>query len=165
LKSFRHRHSSGFSIIEALVAIFLVAIAVASLIAASGSLTQVNAAGVELSTAEFLIEQIRELTDLLPGTDPDYLPNMTFAVGADYDDVDDFDNFDSSSLGAPITSDWQPLNEFSAYTQKVTVERVSESDLEQVVYDNTTHFIRVTVTITLNGEEISSARWIRARKY
>lgn len=158
----RNKHCSGFSLLEALLAVLLVGIAITALVASSGSLTTVNAAGAELSTAEFLIEQLRELTDMLPGTDPDYLPDMTFVASGDYDDVDDFQN---RVFSPPITSDWQPLNEFSAYTQKITVERVSESNFEQVVYNDDTHFIRVTVAITINDREISSASWIRARKY
>lgn len=151
--------------IEALIAIFLVAIAVTALIAASGSLTKVNAAGAELSTAEFLIEQIRELTDLLPVIDPESGTGVFGAEEAslaDYDDVDDFDDFDSSSLGAPITADRQLLNDFSAYTQQVTVENISQSNFQQIVTDHSSDFIRVTAKVLLNGNEISSSSWIRA---
>jgi prepilin-type N-terminal cleavage/methylation domain-containing protein len=161
-------NKKGFTLLECLFAILLVGIAVAALVAANGSLTRVNAAGVELSTAEFLIEQIKELTDMLPATDPDF-SYWTFSCEegslADYDDVDDFDSFNSDSLGCPIAADMQPLPEFSAYTQEVTVERVSESNFENVVTDNSTAFLRVTVSVKLNGNEISSVSWIRARKY
>lgn len=160
-KRIRKTTEGGFTLLECLLATLLVGIAVAALIAANGSFTRVNGAAAELSTAEFLIEQIKELTDMLPGTDPDF-PNMTFVASGDYDDVDDFQN---RVFNPPITSDWQPLNEFSAYTQKISVVRVSESNFEQVVYDDNAAFIRVTVSVTLNGREISSASWIRARRY
>jgi prepilin-type N-terminal cleavage/methylation domain-containing protein len=156
-------NKKGFTLLECLFAVILVGIAVAALVAANGSLTRVNAAGVELSTAEFLIEQIKELTDMLPATDPDF-SYWTFGTGeaslALYDDVDDFAN---KVFNQPITSDRQPLNEFSAYTQEVTVVNVSESNFEQVVSDNSTAFLRVTVSITFNGNELSSASWIRTR--
>jgi prepilin-type N-terminal cleavage/methylation domain-containing protein len=151
----------GFTLLECLFAIVLVGIAVAALVASNGSFTRINAASAELSTAEYLIEQIKELTDMLAGTDPDF-SYMTFVASGDYDDVDDFQN---RVFNPPITSDWQTLNELSAYTQKIDVVRVSESDFEQVVYDDNATFIRVTVIITLNGREISSASWIRARRY
>ena len=151
----------AFTILECLFAIVLVGIAVAALVAGNGSFTRVNSAAVELSTAEYLIQQIKELTDLLPGTDPDF-SYMTFVASNDYDDVDDFQN---RTFNPPITSDWQVLNEFSAYTQEVTVVRVHESNLEQVVYDNNAPFIRITVCIKINGREISSVSWIRARNY
>jgi prepilin-type N-terminal cleavage/methylation domain-containing protein len=162
-KRIRKTIDGGFTLLECLFAILLIGTAVAALIAANGSFTRVNGAAAELSTAEFLIEQIRELTDMLPATDPDFT-YWTFACGeaslALYDDVDDFDD---KVFNPPITSDRQTLNEFSAYTQEVTVVNISESNFEQVVPDNSTAFLKVTVRVTLNGKEISSASWIRAR--
>lgn len=155
--------NAGFTLLECLFAIMLVGIAVAALVASNGSLTRVNGLGVKLSTAEFLIEQVRELTDLLPATDPDF-SYWTFGTGeasvALYDDVDDFDD---AVINPPITSDRETLNEFSAYTQNVTVVNVNPSNLDQVVADNSTAFLRVTVSVTLNGSELSSASWIRTR--
>lgn len=162
MKSFKHTHASGFSLIEVLVAIFLVAIAVASLIATSGSLTQANGAGAELSTAEFLIEQIRGLTDLLPVIDPESGIDVFGAEEgslANYDDVDDFDN---TSFNPPITSDRETLNDFSAYTQQVTVENINQNDFQDVVADHSSNFVRITVKALLNSNEISSSSWIRA---
>ena len=85
----------AFTILECLFAIVLVGIAVAALVAGNGSFTRVNSAAVELSTAEYLIQQIKELTDLLPGTDPDF-SYMTFVASNDYDDVDDFNGYTRS---------------------------------------------------------------------
>ena len=53
--------------------------------------------------AEFLIEQIRELTTLLPVIDEDETtttlgPETGEAALADYDDVDDFDGFTSATF-------------------------------------------------------------------
>jgi prepilin-type N-terminal cleavage/methylation domain-containing protein len=164
-KGIGRKTDRGFTLLECLFAIVLIGIAVTALVAANGSFTRINGAAAELSTAEYLIEQIKELTDMLPGTDPDYT-DLTFGCGegslALYDDVDDFDN---KIFNPPITSDRQTLNEFSAYTQKINVVRVSESNFENIVTDNNTSFIRVTVSILLNGREISSASWIRARRY
>lgn len=153
----------GFTLLECMFAIVLVGIAVAALVAANGSFTGINGSAAELSTAEYLIEQIRELTDMLPATDPDFT-YWTFGCGeaslALYDDVDDFDNM---VFNPPITSDRQSLNEFPAYTQEVTVVNLNESNFEQVVADNSTAILKVTVKVTLNGDEISSASWIRTR--
>jgi prepilin-type N-terminal cleavage/methylation domain-containing protein len=164
-KCIRKTAQAGFTLLECLLATLLVGIAVAALVAANSSFTKVNGAAAELSTAEFLIEQIKELTDMLPGTDPDYT-DLTFGCGegslALYDDVDDFNN---KVFSPPITSDRQTLNEFPAYAQKITVVRVSESNFENIVTDNSTAFLRITVCVTLNGQEISSESWIRARRY
>ena len=160
----RHRkHDAAFSLIEALIAIVLVGIAVVSLLVANGSFTRANAAGTDLSTAEFLIEQIRELTTTLPVVDPN-TETTTFgpeeASLAGYDDLDDFDG---ASFSPPINADRQTLNDFAAFTQQITVQNVSANNFEQVVGDHLSSFVRVTVTALYNSTEINSASWIRAR--
>jgi len=139
------RYKGGFTLIEVLIAIMLVALAIASLVAASTSFTKANAAGVELSTAEFLIEQIKERTVLVGYAD-------LYA-------------FDDESFSPPQNANGDVLNDFAAFGQKITVENVSDSDFEQVVpdYDPDSHFVRVTVRVLLNSRQISSASWLRAR--
>jgi len=157
----------GFSLIEVLIAILLVGLAIVSLVAANSAFTKANGAGADLSTAEFLVEQIRELTTLLPVVDPQS-GTATSPLGpeeatlADYDDVDDFDGADfSPPIGA---ADRAILKAFAGFSQRITVEKVSPSNFEQVVADdNSSSFVRVTVKIFLNSKEISSASWIRAR--
>jgi len=154
---------TGFTFIEVLIAIILVGLAIASLLAANSSFTKANAAGTDLSTAEFLIEQIRELTTLLPVIDPN-TGIFTFgpeeATLADYDDVDDFDG---ASFSPPVSADRSVLNDFAAFSQQITVENVSAANFEQVVADHSSFFVRVTVKVFLNSREISSANWIRAQ--
>lgn len=152
----------GFSLIEVLIAILLVGLAIVSLIVASGSFTKANAAGTDLSTAEFLIEQIRELTTLLPVIDPQ-TGDSTFGPEsgetlANYDDLDDFDGV---SFSPPINANRQTLSSFDAFSQQVTVENVSDSNFGQVVGDHSSDFIRVTVQVFLNSKEISSTSWLR----
>jgi len=158
------QNKNGFSLIEALIAILLVGLAIASLMAANSSFTQANGAGTDLSTAEFLLEQIRELTTLLPVIDPE-TETTTFGVEsgetlADYDDLDDFDN---KVFSPPINANRNLLNDFAAYSQQITVQNVNASDFEQVESDHSTYFVRITVKIFLNSKEISSASWLRAR--
>ncbi|MBN2455592.1 MAG: type II secretion system protein [Sedimentisphaerales bacterium] len=135
--------NKGFSLIEALIAVLLVGLAIASLMAANSALTKANAAGTELSTAEFLIEQIRELAAL-----------------SNYDDLHDFDG---AEFAPPINSNGQPLNDFTAFSQQVTVENVSKSDFEQIVADHSSDFVRVTVRVIYSGRQISSTSWLHAR--
>ena len=135
---------SGFSLVEVLIAIVLVALAIVSMVAANSSFTKANGAGADLSTAEFLIEQIRERTTLV-----------------DYDDL--LNDFDDANYSPPINSNGEVLNDFAAFSQQVTVENVSASNFENVVADHSSDFIRVTVRVFLNSNEISSASWIRAQ--
>ena len=163
------RCQKGFSFVEILISIILVGLSITALVIASNSFTMANGAGADLSTAEFLIEQIRELTTLLPLVDPTVTVWTTLGTEAGesglaaYDDVDDFDGFDSSSLGAPIDANRNTLAGLSAFSQVVTVQKVNQADFTQVVSDvNGSPFARVTVVVSLNGKQISSASWIRA---
>jgi hypothetical protein len=146
-----------------LIATMLIALAVVGLVAAGNSLTEANSTGVELSTAEFLIEQIRELTALLPVVDP-ITKTSTFgpeeAGLASYDDLDDFD---VASFSPPINAEKQPLADFAAYSQQIEVENLNPSNFEQVAADHGSDFVRITVKIFLNSRQIESASWIRAR--
>jgi len=165
------KSKSGFSLIEVLIAIILIGIAVASLVASNSAFTKANGAGTDLSTAEFLVEQIRELNVLLPVSDPGSTvwtilgPEADETVLADYDDLDDFDGFNSAALGAPIDADRNPLVELAAFSQQITVEKVNNSDFELAVNDNdlNSHFVRVTVRVYLNSKEICSTSWLRAQ--
>lgn len=156
------QRARGFTLIEVLISIILIGVAIAALVASNVAFTQSNAAGTELSTAEFLLEQIKELTATLAVVDP-LTKKTTFgpeeATLAGYDDIDDFDG---ASFSPPIGADRKPLNEFAGFVQQVTVENVNPANFDQVVGDHTSDFVRVTVEVLLNGRQISSARWIRA---
>jgi prepilin-type N-terminal cleavage/methylation domain-containing protein len=158
------RRQEGFTLIEVLIAMLLIGLAIVSLISANGAFTQANASGAELSTSEFLIEQIRELTTMLPVIDPNtgtatFGPEASETL-ANYNDLDDFNG---ASFSPPISADRNTLADLSAYTQQITVENVSASDFEQVVSNHSSFFVRVTVRVFLNAREISSARWLRAQ--
>ena len=132
--------ANGFTLAEILVAVVIIGIAIAALVGANGAFTQVNGAAVNLSTAEFLIEEIRELTTM-----------------SAYDDLYDFD----TSFCPPVDISGTELTDFSSFTQQVTVEYVDPSSLETPVADDR-DFIRITTTILQNNRPISSASWIRA---
>ena len=158
------QYKSGFSLIEVLIAIMLVGLAIASLVAANSALTRANGAGTDLSSAEFLLGEIRELTALLPVVDPE-TGVSTFGpeTGEALTDFDDLDDFDTTVFSPPINADRAVLNNSAAFSQQITVENVSASNFEQAVGDHTSDFVRVTVRVLLNSQEISSASWLRAR--
>lgn len=158
------KYKNGLSLIEVLFAVLLVGLAIASLMAANGAFTKVNGAGTDQSTAEFLIGQIRELTALLPVIDPqDLLATFGHETGETLATYDDLDDFDGANYSPPIDAERVVLNQFSAFSQQITVENVSASNFEQVVADHSTYFIRVTVRVYLNSKQISSTSWLRAR--
>jgi prepilin-type N-terminal cleavage/methylation domain-containing protein len=158
------KYKSGFSLIEVLIAILLVGLAISSLVAANSAFTKANGAGTDLSTAEFLIGQIRELTTLLPVIDPES-EVATFGpeTGETLAGYDDLDDFDGATFSPPIDVDRNVLSNFTAFHQLVTVENVSPSNFEQIVGDHNSYFVRVTVSVYLNSRKISSASWLRAQ--
>ena len=121
----------------------LVSIAIASLVTANMSFTRANGVGMDMATAEFMIEQIRELM-----------------VMTDYDDLHDYDDV---TYSPPIDAEGTALSDFADFTQQITVQNVSANDLEQAVADDSTSFIRVTVEIISDNELISSSSWIRTQ--
>jgi prepilin-type N-terminal cleavage/methylation domain-containing protein len=134
----------GFTLIEVLIAILLVGLAIVSLVVANGSFTKANAAATDLSTAEFLIEQVRERS-----------------ASVNYDDLHGLEHFNNVLFSPPIGADGGSLNSFAAFSEQITVENVSASNFESL--DPGSDFIRVTVKVFLNNKQISSARWLRAR--
>ena len=158
------KYKSGFSLIEVLIAVLLVGLAIASLVAANGAFTKANGAGTDLSTAEFIIGQIRELTTLLPVIDPQSgVSTFGPETGETLVGYDDLDDFDGATFSPPIDVDRIVLSNFTAFHQLVTVENVDASDFEQIVGDHGSSFVRVTVSVYLNSRKISSASWLRAR--
>jgi type II secretory pathway pseudopilin PulG len=138
---YRKRYfSGGFTLLEALFAAMLIGLVIAALVASSSAFTQANGAGVDLSTAEFLIEEIRERTAPEP-----------------FSDLADF----AGNFSPPLDVSGAAMAEFSAFTQQVVVQHVSDSDF--TTPQSGSDFIRVAVTITKNGQPVSSASWIRAK--
>lgn len=164
--SYPTHKDKAFTLVEVLIATVLVGLALAALVAANSSFTMANSAGSDLSTAEFLIEQVREMTTMLPVLEPNaptwtVLGPETGEALATYDDVDDFD---SAAFAPPINAHRSPLASFATFSQQVLVQKVNPSDFTQVVADGTTSdFIRITVTVTQNARPISSTSWVRAR--
>ena len=153
----------GFTLVEVLIAVVLVGMAIAGLLEANGAFTRVNAAGLDLTTAEFLIDQIRELTAVLPVVDPEG-GTATFgpeeATLAAYDDLDDFNG---RTFSPPIDAGRTPLTSLARYSQVITVDNVSATNLQTVVGHHSSAFYRVTVKVLLNGLQVSSATWMRAK--
>ena len=153
---------NGFTLVEILFATILIGLAVTALIAANTAFSRSNAAGVTISTAEFLCEQIRELTMTLEVTDPDTGTDVFGAEEAGLAGYDDIDDLDGVAFSPPINISRNQLSQFSAYTQQITVENVNAGNLEQVVADHSSPFVRITVTILYNSRQISSTSWLRA---
>ena len=156
-------NTNGFSLIEVLISTILVGLAIVALLTASSAFTIANGAGADLSTAEFLIEQIRELTAMLPVIDPETGTAVFGAEEANLSGYDDLDDFNGAVFSPPVGANRAVLNSFAAFSQQVTVENVSRTNFEQVVAHHSSNFVRVSVRVLLDSKEIASVSWIRAR--
>jgi Tfp pilus assembly protein PilV len=139
----RKNYQYGFSLAEVLIAIIFVGLAIAALMAGNSAFTQANAVANEMSTAEFLTEQVRERTTLIP--------------------FENLHSFDNVTYCPPQDAKGDTLTDFAAYSQVITVENVSNANFTQVVADDSSRFIRVTVKIYRGTKELSSTGWIRAQ--
>jgi prepilin-type N-terminal cleavage/methylation domain-containing protein len=160
----KHRTSArGFSLIEIMISILLVGLSITAMVVATSSFTMANGAGADLSTAEFLVEQIREMTALMAVVDPE-TTTTTFGPEegsiASYDDVDDLNG---STFAPPVGADRSVLSDLTGFSQRIVVQNVSQSDFNTVVTNHSSKFVRITVTILLNGRPITSASWLRTQ--
>ena len=117
-----------------------------------------------VSDPEGVIEQVKELMALLPVVDPQ-TDITTFGpeTGENLAGYDDLDDFDGANFSPPINADRITLNDYTTFSQQVTVENVNPTNFEQVVGDHTSYFVRVTVGVYQNSQLITSASWLRAR--
>ncbi len=138
----RGKQMGGFTLLESLFAALLIGLVIAALVASNTAFTMANAAGVDLSTAEFLIEEIRERYAIMAFND--FTPTSDWIV-----------------YPTPIDMEGNPLDDFAAFTQKVYVKPVSGVDFETPA-NPTTDFRKITVRIYKNDQFISEASWIRA---
>ncbi len=137
----KRNKNKGFTLIEIMIAVILIGIAIAAIVGANSSLTKLNGAAVELSTAEFLIEQIRERTAQLDFVSLKSLDEVTYSPAID-------------SQGSVLT-------DFSEYSQKLSAEYLNEADLT-MVSGSTTNYIKISVDVIKNQRTVSSGSWIRA---
>jgi prepilin-type N-terminal cleavage/methylation domain-containing protein len=137
------KRNKGFTLIESMMATVIIAIAIVALMASNLAYTSANTYGADLSTAEFLIEEIRELTAVM--------------------DYDGLASLDDKTYSPPIDMNGGSLADFANFSQIVAVENVNENNFTVVVGDDASDFLRVTVSVTQKDEQISSASWIRAK--
>lgn len=157
------KFNKGFILLDALFAVLLIGMAVASLLVASQAVTSVNGAGLDLSTADFLSQQLREQFATLPPVDPQTGDAIFGAEEESLAFYDDLDDFDDAVFSPPIDISRAQLTDFSGYTQRVFVENVSTTNPSTVVGDHSTQLLRVRVEILKGGRVINSLSWLRSR--
>ncbi|MBN1818042.1 MAG: prepilin-type N-terminal cleavage/methylation domain-containing protein [Sedimentisphaerales bacterium] len=160
----RHRNrAGGFTLIEGIIAMMIIGLTIAAIVASNAAFSRANGVGIDLSTAEFLIEQIREMTASLPVIDPQSGTATFGSEEASLAAYDDLDDFDGAVFSPPVDISRASLADFAGFSQRITVENVSINNLTSVVADHSSDFVRVRVDILMNGQVLSSCNWIRVR--
>ncbi|OQY07435.1 MAG: hypothetical protein B6I25_01795 [Planctomycetales bacterium 4572_13] len=139
----KHKTRGGFTLIEALFAAMLLGLVIAALAAASTSFTMANGYGVDLSTAEFLIEEMRERT-----------------ANIDIDTL--LASYEGQTFSPPVDVSGADMADFGQFAQQVEIAFVESGNFSNTV-TGPTDFVRVTVTVTKGSQPISNTSWIRAR--
>ena len=147
-----HRAKAGFSLVEVIVLIVVIALAVPPIVMLLHETVSRDAGSrmqmIATSLATGLMEEIlsKNFEDPQGGSGSFETEE---AGRANYDDVDDYDNL---SVQPPQDSQGNALSDYSAFRTRVTVENVSSSSPGgTAVSDGTTNFKRVTITVEWNN--------------
>ncbi len=173
------RRTAGFTLIETALTTVIIGVGVLAIVSAQQALHQKNRWSTHASIAQRLGNEIREMTLNLPRHDPVtgqaiWGPEVATEPSFDfYDDIDDFDGpagtglIFSEGLGnGPINARREIISDMVGWSQIVTVDNVNPFDITEVVADNSTDMLRVTVTVTYQGpmdadpSEMTTVTWV-----
>jgi len=150
--------------LETALATMIVGIGVVAVLQLLAAGTLSNEAATDLTTAVNLANNIHEITIRLPLIDPAYPStwNPHLASPASFAGVSEFDG---STFNPPIDVSCNPIASYSDWSQVVTVQSVSDSNLKTVIADSTTEWTaRVTVQILCNGRVVYQTSWLAAEQ-
>jgi type II secretory pathway pseudopilin PulG len=135
----RHAKARGFTLIEASLATVIIGVGVVAMLELIAAGTRVNVDATQLTTATNLAKNVREYTLKLP-----------YAQLA---------GLNGDSWSPPIDSRGEPLADFDNWTQTVSVSAVDPRDLNKTVAFTSAVALRLTVTVSRNGETCGSLTW------
>ena len=177
----RARNKRAFTLIETALAIVIVGTGVLAIMTAQAAFHQQNDWSTHTSTATFLANEIREMTDRLPLYDPvtgnaNWGPESNELTLADFDDLDDFDGdfgagvaFSNADGSGPVNAMRQVIPGMTGWTQIIKVFNVDPTDISAAGdpnMDGTTDMMRIEVTVTYQGAndptpvDITTVSWV-----
>ena len=133
--------TAGFTLIEAAFAIIIVGLGTAALMGLFMAQTQANAFGRDLSTAVFLAEELRAMTD-----------------GVGFDQLGSFDG----QVYNGVDADAQALPGLAEYVQTLVVQQVDPADLSTYVGADPQMRL-LTATVSYAGEPMTQISWLRGK--
>lgn len=144
-----HRDERGFTLIDLILVIIIVAIAIPPMLALFIQMVSGSTFGVTVSRANALASTLREEIQSKKWDESAPPPSLilgpeTGESRATYDDVDDFDGLDESP---PRDSQGAILAGFTGFRQQVSVCYVANTDFDTCI-GGPTMYKQVTITVT-----------------
>ena len=163
-----HAERSGFTLIEALIASFIVGVGVSAMMVATKSGTQVNANAREISNAINLSQEIREWTLKLPFVDPETPDNPPGPDEAEDPqtpgDVNDLDDLMGVTYSPPRDGTGQALSDMAGWSQQITLTWRNPDNLSEIVTNGTSEMIYVEVVVSSGSRPVMTTGWIVTKR-
>ena len=160
----------GFWLVESAIAIAVIGIGIVAVAGSHQSWHQQQIVSDELATGMRLAQEIREMTLILPSSDPITGTGVWGVEGGesmptDLDDLDDLDGavFSDNDGSGPIDATQAIIVGMDDWEQQVSVECVDPFDVTLSVPDGTSDTIKIEVITLHEGNEIARLVWIAPR--
>ncbi len=160
----------GFWLVESAIAIAVIGIGIVAVAGSHQSWHQQQIVSDELATGMRLAKEIREMTLILPSSDPITGTGVWGVEGGesmpvDLDDLDDLDGavFSDNDGSGPIDATQAIIVGMDDWEQQVSVECVDPFDVTLAVPDGTSDTIKIEVITLHDGNEIARLVWIAPR--
>ncbi len=156
----------GFTLIEALIATFMVGLGVSAMMVATKSGTQVNAEARDITQAVYLWQEVREWTLKLPFKDPD-TPEEYPGPDTGEDPqvfVDDIDDLMYVTYDPPRDGTGQAASDMTGWSQQISLRWCDPNCIAATVSPGTSDLIYVEVTILYEGQSVLKAGWLVTKK-
>jgi len=135
------RHPSGFTLIEVAIAIIIVGLSITSLMMLLSSGTTVNHYSNDMSTAVFLADQLRNMTDQV-----------------NFDNLQDYHQQSFNGVDA----DQNPVAGLQGYQQTITVQPINPDDLTIYIGPDP-QAVLITAVVKQKNTELTRISWLRTR--
>ena len=150
---------TGFTLIEAALVTTIISFGVLAMLQLLAVGTVSNNDGAEMSTAINLAKSVREMMVGMSIADPVTPTHWGAEAGENLATYNDIDDFDGRTYSPPIDARRTSIAALPDWSQTIKVQTVDPNLLTSTVPNGTTAAVRVTVTVSHNGKQITSYSW------
>ncbi len=154
------RRRSGFTLIEAALVTTIISFGVLAMLQLLAVGTVSNNDGAQMSTAINLAKSVREMMIGMSIADPVTPTHWGSEAGENLATYNDIDDFDGKTYSPPIDARRISIAALPDWSQTIKVQTVDPNLLTSTVPNGTTASVRVTVTVSHNGKQVTSYSWV-----